>query len=117
METGIVNLIANRVGEDVRVCKRDVPKQVASSLDKVCVELGKVYKYLDGKPNVEYLLSLVGAYHIMKLDGSELPDRTPEDIIREDLVPFFNSVEYEVMTNEEGYDVANLNEPTEDKVS
>lgn len=110
METGIVNLIANKVGEDVRVCRNDVPRQVVQSLDRVCLELGKVYKYLDGKPNVEFLLGMVGSYNMIKLNGEELPDRTPEEILREDLVPFFNSSEFEEIVKESGHDVANLAE-------
>jgi len=113
---GVVNLISQKVGDNTRVAKKDVAKQVSDSLERACKELGKVYKYTDGKANVEFLLSLVGSYLIIKLDGEE-PDRTPEDMLRDDILPFIATMDLEVTHKEEGYDVGELTKQPEEEVS
>lgn len=85
--------------------------EITILLSEVCGKLARVHE-IAPKANVEFLLQLVGAYEIILTQGKDKPDKTPYQIIKEDILPYLDSVEESVEHNEEGFEVGELTKET-----
>lgn len=84
----------------------DVANAMSYYANRVCRDLKRIYLLSDNKINVEYVMSIVAAYEALLLDDPEAaPDRTPEDILRDDVLPYIASMELTVEENSDGFEV------------